>query len=190
MKNAIAVLTSGIAVSFAAYTEMNSAKNKIASTVLLMNLSCACTVPIVNWEYSVLSPDGKYVARSRVLGFKPHRYEFSIRSGGREVFRWTRDYGELHIGFCEVAWNPGSNRVAFYANDIYNGPDIQFGYSLSDQKVLTADSVKPELAASIVRRYQLGEEAGTPSFDVFQWSKTSHAQDLFENQRSTVRRAR
>jgi len=32
---------------------------------------------------------------------------------GREVFKWTHDYGELYLGFCEVAWNSGSNQVGF-----------------------------------------------------------------------------
>jgi len=66
-----------------------------------------------------------------------------------------------------------------------------FGYSLLDQKLLTADAVKRDLAASIVGRCQLAKEAGTPSFDVFLWlwSKTSHARDLFESHRSTVRKS-
>src|SRR5215472_1222613 len=139
-------------------------KSPLLFALILVQSEYTCTVPITNWSYEAVSPVGHARVVVRNLGLKPHRLEMRISVTGKTRTVFSRDYGELQVGFCELHWTPDSRIVEMFATNPIEGAEAVFAFDIVGNHIVDSAWAAGDLRRSIAREYSL-----KPSTDPFRW---------------------
>jgi hypothetical protein len=138
----------------------------------------SCTVPITNWAHEAPSHDGRARALIRSRGLKPHRLELRVESHGQVRTVFSQDYGEVHVGFCELHWTPDSRIVEMFVTNPVQDSDELFAYDIVGNQSVDRNWAAKDLRQSIAFKYSLDS-----SVDPLEWAHTTEAQDRFHGGR-------